>query len=400
MNKSYNFKRQPKMSLEASGFRRKRRGRFALVFFPFLVAVHVAGANEAQNVASYDDDTFEILGSGVETQTLNGNFGYERYQYSESADGEQEALDARQADFIVAISRNANPTYESDCERGSQPVNRYPLNVYYSDMTAVVGGIVIAEVPQDSDWEPTYCNSAAVHFKYAPAGLADGIRITGAWDAFRMAADSPGLTIKNSWLSDVRDDALENDYFYSTVFEDNLVDGAFQGISIHSGGALQTGSAETVVLTGNVIRLREYLYKGEQRFGALFKNEVTSPRSKIHDTVVAVDYRGGSTWNKYWERSWSQIDSCSNNVFLWLSDLPVPTSFPPPPSSCFTVVTGHEARDMWAQAKQNWINCHPLVRRTDDDPRSDASQCVANTFGGYSRSPSSPPLPPRFIADL
>ena len=199
------------MSLKASGCRRKGRSRFALLFISFVVAAQVAGANEAQYVASYDDDTFEILGSGVETHTLNGNFGYERYQYSESADGEQEALDARQADFIVAISRNANPTYESDCEQGSHPINRYPLNVYYSDMTAVVGGIVIAEVPQDSDWEPTYCNSAAVHFKYAPTGLADGIRITGAWDAFRMAADSPGLTIKNSWLSDVRDDALEND---------------------------------------------------------------------------------------------------------------------------------------------------------------------------------------------
>ena len=159
-------------------------------------------------------------------------------------------------------------------------------------------------------------------------------------------------------------------------------------------------SSETVFLFGNVIRIREYLYKTEQRFGALFKNEATSPRSKIYNTVVAVDYQGGRTFSHYWEQSWSQILECSNNVFLWLSDAPIPASVPLPPSSCFTVVTGQEARDMWVQAKQNWINCHPLVRRTSSDPESDPDQCVANDFGGYSRSPSSTPLPPDLDSDL
>lgn len=352
----------------------------------------------AQDAGPYYDDTHVILDSGISTRVLNGSFGYERYQFDEPADGKPFALDARNAEFRVANSANPNPTAAFDCGQGSDPVNHYPLNVYDADFTAVVGGLINGEVPQESDWEPTYCNSAAVNFKYAPSSVVDGIRITSAWDAVRMSTDSSDLTIRNSWISNVRDDILENDQFYSAVFEDNLVDGSFQGISVHSGDTILVMPLETVLVSGSVIRIREYLYKGNQRFGALFKNEESSPTSRIYNTVVAVDYQGGGTWRGYWDKSWSKIEDCSNNLFLWLSDAPMPDSVPTPPS-CFTVMKGANARQAWAQAKQNWINCHPRVARGAGDPESNPSECVANTYGGYSESPVSRPLPPTLRSD-
>ena len=221
--------------------------------------------------------------------------------------------------------------------------------MYDPDLTSIVGGIFYGEVPQESDWKPTYCNSAAIILKDAPNATVDGVRITSAWDGIREANGSPNLIIKNSWLSNVRDDAVENDDFLPLVFEDNLVDGAFQGISIHSGGDITTQSNETIYLYGNVIRIRE----------------------------------GGSTWGSSWERTWGKVEACSNNLLLWFSDQPISGSVATPPA-CFTVLKGAEARAAWARAKQNWIDCHPHAARTPEDPQSNPAQCVANTFGGFS----------------
>ena len=371
----------------------------ALVVVAVGIAAIPTGEARAQSSPTYYDDTHVVLDDGTANRVLSGSFGYDRYQFKETADGKPFSLDARTAEFIVANSMNTNPTTDFDCDQGLQQINRYPLNVYDDDFIAVVGGLINGEIPQESDWEPSYCNSAAVHFKYAPSGTVDGIRITSAWDAIRMSTDSPELTVRNTWISNVRDDILENDKFFSTTFEDNLVDGTFQGISVHSGGEFTSPSTATVLVDGNVIRIREYLYKGEQQYGALFKNEASSPGSIIHNTVVAVDYNGGDTWSSYWGRSWSQIVDCSNNLFLWLSDSPIPSSVGSPPA-CFTVIKGEEARDAWAQAKKNWIDCHPRVARTSSDPKSNPEQCVANTFGGYSRRPSKTPLPPHIDSVL
>ena len=364
-----------------------------LLFVLGTTALPMIAANAASEEA-YFDDTHEILQSGINIKVISGDFGFDSYKFSEKANGEQLALDARNASFIVANSKNSNPNDDFDCDMGSLPVNPYPFKVYDPDMTSVVGGIINGEVPQESDWEPTYCNSAAVILKAAAYTTVDGLRITSAWDALRAGSGSPDLTVKNSWISDVRDDAVENDFFLPLIFEDNLVDGAFQGISIHSGGRISTDTGATIHVYGNVIRIREYLYKGRQQYGALFKNEDSSPTSVIHNTVVAVDYNEGRTFRRYWERSWSKIENCSNNLFLWLSDQPIPSAVPLPPP-CFTVLTGTEAHAEWARAKKNWIDCHPNVARTPTDPASNPEQCVANSFGGYSRYKDTQALPPK-----
>ena len=367
-----------------------RLNHLTVILFGFgLTALTMTGCIPKSNELPesnevYFDDTHMILSDDIDIEVVKGNFGYDSYKFSESTNGEQLALDARNASFIVANSKNPNPSDDFDCDMGSNPINRYPFKVYGADNTWVVGGIINGEIPQESDWSPTYCNSGAVIFKRAENATVDGIRITGAWDGIRPSDNSKGLTIRNSWLSNVRDDAVENDDFLPLIFEDNLVDGAFQGISVRSNKGISTQSEETIYVYGNVIRIREYLYKGRQQYGALFKNQDSSPSSVIHNTIVAVDYNDGRTFKGYWEKSWSKIEECSNNLFLWLSDLPIPSEVYTPPA-CFTVLTGAEARAEWVRAKQNWIDCHPNVARTHNDPISNPEQCVANTFGGYSR---------------
>jgi hypothetical protein len=75
---------------------------------------------------------------------------------------------------------------------------------------------------------------------------------------------------------------------------------------------------------------------------------------------------------------------CKDNVIAWLSDepLPGPNVFPLPPSSCFRIVKGKEARDLWNAAKQNWINCHPKVEHVPGDPAANPAQCDPKAYGG------------------
>ncbi len=249
-------------------------------------------------------------------------------------------------------------------------------------------------VPQNADWRFAYCNSAAILFKGGVDGRVDGVRITSAWDGIRM---NSGMVLENSWFTHVRDDILENDLNETGVFKDNLADGAFQGISSQSGTV--DGSKNSMSVLGNVIKVRSYPYKANERpdvqyFGAFFKYDKNAPKTLIHNNIIAVEpdafVQGGSvnTFTEQWANSWAKISECSNNLLLWMPNkgdyssllAQVTKNIP----SCFKVVTGAQAKEIYAKAKQNWINCHPKVARTVDDEDSDFSRCRANEWGGYS----------------
>ena len=334
--------------------------------------------------SAYNDDTYQALHDARRVVELRGQQGLARVSFTPPGGASGVALDARRAIFTIANSRNPNPTAAHDCNDGTQPVNRYPLLIQQQDHTAVIGGLFLSDVPQSSEWRASYCNSAAITFQGAPDAVVDGVRITGAWDAIRAGRDSPNLSILNSWISNARDDAVEDDFLQSATISDTLIDGAFQGISVKPRKDSPTGdaSSQQLTLSGILLHLREYPYKGEQRFGALLKSDARAPRSRLVNSVVAVEYAGGQTYPQFWAASWSKLIDSSNNLFLWMSDQPMPDSLPRPPSS-FRVLTGKDARDAWARAKSNWINCHPKLARLPSDPKSNPNACVPGTWGGF-----------------
>jgi hypothetical protein len=333
---------------------------------------------------AYSDDTYQVLGTARHVIKLNGEQGMTRVKPA-SPDGTGEvAVDARGAVFTIANSRNPSPDAVHNCEYGTQPVNRYPLLIENQDRTAVVGGLFLSDVPQSSEWRASYCNSAGITFQGAPNATVDGVRITGAWDAIRAGRDSPKLQILNSWISNARDDAVEDDFLQSATIRDTLIDGAFQGISVKPRKDAQAPDAsdQQLTLSGILLRLREYPYKDERRFGALLKSDARAPRSRLVNSVVAIDYAGGQSYPQFWATSWSKLVDSSNNLFLWLSDEPMPAFLPAPPPS-FRVLKGRPAREAWARARTNWINCHPKLARLPSDPKSDPRACTPGTWGGF-----------------
>lgn len=288
------------------------------------------------------------LGGGADARNivrLTGDYGLRPFRFGPDARAGT-VIDARSAIFTVANSRNDSPSAARPCGEGNLPTNPYPVSLRGTARITLGGALVRGRVPQASDWTASYCNSAAIDFKQAPGGVVDGARIARSWDAVRATGASGGLAVRNSWISDVRDDAIENDYLHPLAISDTLIDGAFQGVSVKSAGDRAIdGRGNEVVLSGVLIRLADYPYKGEMRFGALIKNNEFSPRLVVRDSVVAIDSRGGRTFRDYWSRTWSSLAHSSNNMLLWLSDEPIPASFPRPPAS-FRLVTGHAARDV------------------------------------------------------
>ncbi len=290
-------------------------------------------------------------------------------------------IDARNTDFRVANSRNASPSENSDCEVGTLPVNPYPLKVYESLAAVVLGGRFDGEVPQLSEWLYTYCNSAAVGFWDSPHAGVEGLRVRRVWDGIRFARDSRLFRVEQVWLSEVRDDCVENDFLLDGTIRDSLLDGCFSAISMRSPDETARGSdSATVTLAGVLIRLEPFLYEGDIKQGFPLKVNEASPEVAMYDSVIAIgdaETISPSSWNA----AWSKVADCSNNLFLWTSDRPWPDQLALPPS-CFRVLRGDEARSVWQDVRQNWIDCHNPHARFADDTVPDPSRCDRLAYGG------------------
>lgn len=348
-----------------------------------LVAGTLAAALSRPGSNDYQDDSFDLLRASA-AETLTGDQGFVSRKFVFSAGDRARIVDARLAVFNTANSRNPNPSEATSCETGPLPVNPYPLRLTGGSAGGVAGGLFRGLVPQSSPWRATYCNSAAILFESMIGGRVDGVRIAGAWDAVRAGRGSDDLEIANSWISDVRDDAVENDYLGSLTLRDSLVDGAFQIVSIKpaKGNDVPDASKRMVTLSGVVLRIRGYPYGDAERFGALAKSEARSPGLQIINSIVAVDGASGRTFPGYWATGWAKLAGSSNNLLLWLGDDPPPSELGLPARG-FIVLQGAEARSAWARARQNWIDCHPRLARLPEDPRSNPERCVPGTWGGY-----------------
>ena len=206
--------------------------------------------------------------------------------------------------------------------------------------------------------EGTYVNSAGVRVQDTPGVVIEGWRISKSWDAIRVVGDSDDFTITNVWVSDSRDDAVENDDGLSGTISDSLFDGVMSGISLGDGDV--DGSDNTVTFDGVLLRGKSFLYKGEITHGSPFKLDKGSPDItpdlRFHDTVVAiedVDHSGQDRLAKAWDKTVAS----SGNFFLNLSDDPLPDDYPRPGAG-WTVLQGQAARDHWNRERAEWISEH------------------------------------------
>ena len=295
---------------------------------------------------------------------LNGEYGYQQKVIWNLQVGA--TIDARNATFTVANSRNTDPSAIAGCDVGILPVNPYPVVIRNSPGVRFIGGRFKGEVPLTSDWQHTYCNSAALLVRDGTIGATiEGVRARRCWDGIRFAERADGFRVKGSWLSEIRDDAVENDYLLSGVIEDCLFDGCFAGISLDAWSGDRDGTHEIVRIDRSLIRMGAYLAKGEITHQAPIKAADVSPRLSITESIFALTSANMRGFRRL-ERTWQRTIESRDNTLLWLADEPLPSALPLPPSG-FSLLTGAVARKYWDEARRRWLAGHPDVGRFADE---------------------------------
>jgi hypothetical protein len=273
------------------------------------------------------------------TLTLDTDYGYTQYRYN---GGNADAIDATGATWIVANTGSTTNLYPFLVDNGKTGIDIY-------------GATIDGTVSMTAEWLSIYNNSAAFMVRDTLQADVYDLRISDAWDAIRVAGDSDGFEVSNVWVSDVRDDAFENDNPVSGSIDNSLFDGVFSGISLGHKN-MSDATDELLEIDGVLMRMESYLFKGQMTHQSPFKMESKSPNLSITDTVIAIDnvnHIGQQRLQKAWDKT---IES-SGNVFLNLSDSPLPSSYPMPPAG-WTVLQGQAARDYWDTARADWIANH------------------------------------------
>ncbi|QND66582.1 hypothetical protein HB777_23460 [Mesorhizobium loti] len=295
---------------------------------------------------------------------LAGEYGFEQQSIRNLQPGA--TINARNAAFTVANSRNSDPSAAMGCDEGTLPVNRYPVVIRNCPGVRFIGGRFDGQVPLTSDWRDTYCNSAALLIRDGTTNATiEGVRVRRCWDAIRIGEQADGFRLKGCWLSETRDDAVENDYLLSGTIEDCLFDECFSGLSVDPAKNERDGTQQTVRIDGSLIHMHAFLSKGEVTHQAPIKAVDQSPRLRITGSVFALAAANMRGFRRL-ERTWRLTIESRDNVLLWLPDEPIPSALPLPPSG-FKLLTGANARAYWNKARLQWVAAHQDVARFSDE---------------------------------
>jgi hypothetical protein len=316
------------------------------------------------------DDTFDCLLRPTGTKiTVWKDFGYSRYSNRVMTAGMK--IDAQESQW----KHEQYPTVR----------NKYPIMIGGNKDGCFAGGTVLGTSSLNATWTKLYNggknNSASIQWTGAAAMTVDGIRIHNTWDAVRPGQNAPNFIVKNVWVSRNRDDCIENDNANTGLITDSLFDGCYVFYS-------SAKNVSTVTIENTLARLQPLpgahtdgpnLQPGHK---AWIKG---GPVNKIslHNNVFMQEQKGnvavragGIPTLKADGTPSTKIVSCSNNVMVWTGPGEYPYYLQP---GCFTVT---KDRSVWDRARQNWINCHPKVRRIEGDPTPQPSNCDPGAPGG------------------
>jgi hypothetical protein len=134
--------------------------------------------------------------------------------------------------------------------------------------------------------------------------VVDGIRIDNLQDGIGVIGGDPaGVTIRNAYLSYIRDDCIENDAIVGMTVTDSLLDGCFAGISERPDRHATPRPAppgESLTLQGVLLRLQPMPYdRAQARCGrnaadglghsGFFKWSPFANRLVVRDTVLLAE---------------------------------------------------------------------------------------------------------------
>jgi hypothetical protein len=248
------------------------------------------------------------------------------------------------------------------------PGNLYPVNLGGDDGVHLVGGSLLGQFDRNWSWDQMHgLNNAGVAFTNAELTV-DGLRIDNVTDGVRPRSGGM-FTIRNTWISYARDDCVEDDHLQDGLIDDSLFDGCYVAISSRPSPAIiasgYDGRGKVLTIENSLIRLQPLPGpRGASPDGlghaGFFKwhnwdNPETSlsPDLALHGNVFMAERAGQVSADRMGIPP-GRLQSCANNIMVWLG----PGNFPASLPACFTVTTD---RAVWDSAVAGWIARHPDV---------------------------------------
>ncbi len=245
------------------------------------------------------------------------------------------------------------------------PTNSYPLTLGGAVDVCVLGGAVLGSYDRSWTWDQMHAeNNAAIAFTNALLTV-DGTRIDDVADGIRPRAGD-AFTVRNAWMTYVRDDCIENDHLLNGLIEDSLFDGCYSAFSARPSTAIidsgYDGSSNVWTIRDSLVRLEPMPGPDGPTTdglgtGTFFKwhrwddpSTSLSPKLALHRNVFVAERVSVAGADRMGVPPGQLVD-CSDNVMVWLGPGDYPTALP----ACFTVT---KDRSVWYAAVADWHARH------------------------------------------
>ncbi len=232
----------------------------------------------------------------------------------------------------------------------ASPANLYPLILGGGAGVCVAGGTVLGQYDRTLSWQAMHDLNHAGIVLDGPLAV-EGIRIDDVEDGIRPR--SGFFTVRQVWLSYIRDDCVENDHLQSGLIEDSLFDGCYVGLSERPSPSSTTdGRGGLVTVRSSLLRLQPMPgprggMPTDLGHGVFFKWDARATALALYDNVFMAEgpNAGGVP---------DALADCARNVMVWLGPGDYPVRLP----GCFTVTRD---RSVWDAAVAAWKASHPGV---------------------------------------
>jgi hypothetical protein len=238
--------------------------------------------------------------------------------------------------------------------------NRYPISLAGDGGVCVAGGTVLGQADRNDTWEASHdVNSFGIAWTN-PDLVVDGLRVDDVTDGVRPYGGARNFTVRDAWLSYIRDDCIENDHLHGGLIDDSLFDGCYVGVAARPTTGIEAegfdGRDEVLTITRSLIRLQRMPgprggQSADRGHGVLFKWDDLAPRIALHGNVFLVEDAAFDGSDMGFP---DRIASCSDNVLVWLGE----GEYPEPLPGCVELTRD---RRVWDEAVVDWHARNPHV---------------------------------------
>jgi hypothetical protein len=218
-----------------------------------------------------------------------------------------------------------------------------------------IGGTFIGQQSRSLTWQQIKdIGGGAARLRNQGEALVDGFQADNVHDGFQFRSSSPtdpssgdGWTFRNSFMTYIRDDCIENDDLSSGTVSDVLWDGCFVGFSATRDGTQPDQSSERIVFDHALIRLQEQPADTSDGLdhGHLLKWSSYAPRPVIRNSVFLIEDNSAGEW--------PPGTVLENVTLVWAPDSGSAPSLDPMPG--LTITTD---MSVWENAKADWLAQH------------------------------------------